>query len=85
MARGSKDGATIRIGVVGVGYWGPNLVRNISDSQLFELGGLCDARPAALEAIARRHPDVRCTTSYEELLREDIDAVAVATPVTSHY
>jgi protoporphyrinogen oxidase/predicted dehydrogenase len=85
MARGSRRDSAIRIGVVGIGYWGPNLVRNISDSPRFELGGLCDTRPGALETISRRHPGVRCTTSYEELLQEDLDAVAIATPVTSHY
>jgi protoporphyrinogen oxidase/predicted dehydrogenase len=76
----------VRIGVVGVGYWGPNLVRNVADSPLFELAGVCDTRRGALEAIAARYPGAWCTTRYEELLEHDeIDAVAIATPVTSHY
>jgi protoporphyrinogen oxidase/predicted dehydrogenase len=85
MTRRSKDGAPIRIGVVGIGYWGPNLVRNIADSPLFELAALCDTRPSALEAISQRYPGVRCTARYEDLLQDEIDAVAIATPVTSHF
>ncbi len=85
MARGSNGDSPIRIGVVGIGYWGPNLVRNIADSPLFELAGLCDTRPRALEAISQRYPGVRCTAHYEELLHDEIDAVAIATPVTSHF
>jgi protoporphyrinogen oxidase/predicted dehydrogenase len=76
----------IRIGVVGVGYWGPNLVRNLAESPSFELAYVCDARPEALEAVGRRYPGVAYTTRYEELLRaDDLDAVAIATPVSTHH
>jgi protoporphyrinogen oxidase/predicted dehydrogenase len=79
-------GARIRVGVVGVGYWGPNLVRNLAESPLFDISYVCDTRPEALEGIARRYPGIACTTRYEELLRDsDLDAVAIATPVASHY
>jgi len=77
--------ARIRVGVVGVGYWGPNLVRNLAESPLFDIAYVCDTRPDALEAIARRYPGIACTTTYEELLRDgDLEAVAIATPVASH-
>ena len=76
----------IRIGVVGVGYWGPNLVRNLAESPLYDVTHVCDTRPDALEAIARRYPGLACTTRYEELLRDpDLDAVAISTPVSSHH
>ncbi len=76
----------IRIGIVGVGYWGPNLVRNLAESPLYDVTHVCDTRPAALDAIGLRYPGIACTTRYQELLRDpDLDAVAIATPVSSHY
>jgi protoporphyrinogen oxidase/predicted dehydrogenase len=76
----------IRIGVIGLGYWGPNLVRNLAESRLFEIGQLCDLRPQALQTVAPRYPAVACTTRYEELLADRaIDAIAIATPVSTHY
>jgi protoporphyrinogen oxidase/predicted dehydrogenase len=76
----------VRIAVVGLGYWGPNLVRNLAESPDFELGYLCDLREPALEPFARRLPAVPATTRYEEVLRDpSIDAVAIATPVSSHH
>jgi protoporphyrinogen oxidase/predicted dehydrogenase len=78
--------APIRVGVVGVGYWGPNLVRNLAESAVFDLAYVCDARPETLEGIVRRYPGVVCTTQYEELLRaDDLDAIAIATPVSTHH
>jgi protoporphyrinogen oxidase/predicted dehydrogenase len=53
---------------------------------MFELAGACDMRPEALDAIARRYPSIPCTTRYEDVLRDaDVDAVAIATPVSTHY
>jgi protoporphyrinogen oxidase/predicted dehydrogenase len=76
----------IRIAVAGLGYWGPNLVRNLAESPSFEISHLCDLRPEALEAVRTRHPSVYCTTRFEEVLRDaTVDAVAIATPVSTHY
>jgi protoporphyrinogen oxidase/predicted dehydrogenase len=81
----AEAAARIRVGVVGVGYWGPNLVRNFAESPLFDVAYVCDTRPDALETIARRYPGIACTTRYEELLRDgNLEAVAIATPVSSH-
>jgi protoporphyrinogen oxidase/predicted dehydrogenase len=81
-----SGGAPIRIGLLGLGYWGPNLARNLADSTAFEITHLCDIRPEALDAIQARYPDARLTTSFEEVLRDpDVDAVAIATPVSTHY
>ena len=73
-----------RVGVVGLGYWGPNLARNFD--ALGVLAGICDADPEHLSAFAGRFPQARATVSYEELLADDaLDAVVIATPVPSHY
>jgi protoporphyrinogen oxidase/predicted dehydrogenase len=78
-------GAAVRIGVVGLGYWGPNLVRNLADAAAFDVSCLCDLRSQPLETLARRYPGIPCTTSFEEMLRDEIDAVAIATPVSTHF
>lgn len=76
----------VRVGVVGFGYWGPNLARNFADAPCTELVGICDARPEAAGKAKARHPSAVFTTDFEELLSlPDLDAVAVATPVGSHY
>jgi predicted dehydrogenase len=73
-----------RIGVVGLNYWGPNLVRNFDD--LAELGWVCDLDEERLASLAARYPQARATTSIDELLADDaLDAVVVATPVPTHY
>jgi predicted dehydrogenase len=77
---------TARIGVVGLGYWGPNIARNVAASARAELAWLCDHSADALEAAALRHPQARITDSYDELLNDpDLDAVAIVTPVSTHY
>jgi predicted dehydrogenase len=73
-----------RIGVAGLGHWGPNLARNFDE--LAELTWLCDLDASLLERFAKRHPQARLTTSFEELLADkSLDAVVVATPVVTHY
>jgi predicted dehydrogenase len=79
------DGGRLRIGVVGVGYWGPNLVRNLVESPLFDVRYVCDRRPQQLELIASRYPSITCTATYADLLRADVDAIALATPVSTHH
>jgi predicted dehydrogenase len=76
----------LRVAVVGLGYWGPNLVRNLHEVEGAEVAAVCDLREEQLEPIARRYPAVRRTTSYAEVLADpEIDAVAIATAVTTHY
>jgi predicted dehydrogenase/protoporphyrinogen oxidase len=78
--------APVRIAVVGLGYWGPNLVRNLADLSAFEITHLCDLRHEVLEAVQGRYPHAQTTTRFEEVLRDDsVDAVAIATPVSTHY
>ena len=74
----------IRVAVAGLGYWGPNLVRNFDG--MSELAWLCDVDRERLKAFSGRYPQARCTENFEELLADDaLDAVVIATPVPTHY
>jgi predicted dehydrogenase len=76
----------VRIGVVGLGYWGPNLARNIADSSRTELAWLCDLDAQILSSIARRYPDAKLTTDVATMLADpDLDAVVIATPISTHH
>jgi predicted dehydrogenase len=75
----------LRIGIVGAGYWGPNLVRNFSACPLTEVAAVCDASPARLEAIGRTHGHLTLVGSLDQLLERELQAVAIATPVSTHY
>jgi predicted dehydrogenase len=78
--------APVRFAVVGLGYWGPNLVRNLVGLPEAEVTVLCDARPAALEHLMARYPAVRGTTEVERVLADpEVDVVALATPIGTHY
>ncbi|MDB5311341.1 MAG: putative dehydrogenase [Gemmataceae bacterium] len=75
----------LRIGLIGYGYWGPNLVRNFSTCPATEAVAVCDASPARRAAAARTYPGVATAASVDELLDLPLDAVAVATPVSTHF
>ena len=73
-----------RIGVVGLGYWGPNLARNFAE--LRTLSWLCDLDPELRATFATRYPSAHVTDSFEELLAADeVQGVVIATPVPTHY
>ena len=75
---------SVRVGHAGLGYWGPNLARNFAE--LADLRWLCDLSPELLSEASARHPQARTTASFDELLADpDLDAVAIATPVVTHY
>jgi len=72
------------VGVVGLGYWGPNLARNFDD--LGTLTWLCDADPEARQRFGPRYPQARFTGDLETLLADpELQAVVIATPVPTHY
>jgi predicted dehydrogenase len=76
----------IRLGVIGYGYWGPNLVRNFADLADVRVAVVADSRPERLAQVARRYPGVRITTDAFDLIADpDVDAVAIATPVALHF
>jgi predicted dehydrogenase len=76
----------IRFGVFGYGYWGPNVVRNLASLEGAELTAVCDKSPAARRRMQRAHPGIAVATEASEILGStDIDAVAVVTPVWTHY
>jgi len=71
---------------VGYGYWGPNLVRNFSDVADCEVATVCDLSPDRRALVGRRHPSVVTVADPEDLIRDNrIDAVVIATPVSSHF
>jgi predicted dehydrogenase len=76
----------IRIGVIGYGYWGPNLVRNFAEVKGGTVTWVADRRADRLDGVKRRFPAIRTTTDARELIAAaDVDAVVVATPVSSHF
>jgi predicted dehydrogenase len=79
-------GSQIGVGVVGYGYWGPNLVRNFAASAGARVLAVCDRDPVRLAAAARNLPALKTTSRFEDLLNDPaVDAIAVATPTHSHY
>jgi predicted dehydrogenase len=86
-ARRTRDeDERVRIAVVGLGYWGPNLVRNLQECPEAELVSICDRREEPLARMARRYPAVDTTTDIADVLGDDrVEAIAVATPVSSHF
>ena len=82
----SNPGEPVRFGVIGYGYWGPNIVRNLSGLETCQLTSVCDKSPAALKRASRACPGAELTTDFTEVLKSpDIDAVAVVTPVWTHF
>src|SRR3990170_3060866 len=76
----------INIGVIGYGYWGPNIVRNLHSLDGCHVAAVCDRSPAALKRARQAYPDVAVTTEASELLTSPkIDAIAVVTPVWTHF
>jgi predicted dehydrogenase len=76
----------IRVGVIGYGYWGPNLVRNFSEAPGCEVAAVSDLSEDRLRAVSGRYPAVRTSTDFHSLLADaSIDAIVIATPVSSHF
>jgi predicted dehydrogenase len=76
----------LRVAVVGLGYWGPNLVRNLYDVPGVEVAAVCDARVDRMAAIVRRYPAVQAVAAYNDIVGDpSLDAVLIATPVSTHF
>src|SRR5256886_4288371 len=75
----------LRVAVIGAGYWGPNLVRNLNEGPGAEPVAVADLSQERLDTIHKRFPAVRVTTDHTELFNDkNVDAVAIATPVGTH-
>lgn len=76
----------IKVGVIGYGYWGPNIVRNLHGLESTRAEMVCDRSPKALARAQKAYPGIRAVSDPADILRSsDIDAVAVITPVWTHY
>jgi len=76
----------IKIGVIGCGYWGPNLIRNMLKVAGCQVVAVADKRPDRLEAVKCLNPGMKVTTSARELVESDhIDAIVIATPISTHF
>ena len=78
--------STVRVALIGCGYWGPNLIRNFNEVENATMVACSDLSSERLSRMQKRYPGICCTQDYEDLLRDpNIDAVVVATPVSTHY
>ncbi len=75
----------IAVGIIGAGYWGPNLVRNFSSCPATQVLAVCDQNPTRLEAIGKTNSQMKLVPSVDDLLSFPIQAVAIATPVSTHF
>jgi predicted dehydrogenase len=84
--RNGTGESTLRIGVIGYGYWGPNIVRNFHGQEHSRVVAVCDKSPKSLKRVQQTYPEMRVTEDCQEMIRAiDIDAVAIVTPVWTHY
>lgn len=76
----------IRVGVIGYGYWGPNITRNLNALDSMCVSAICDRDPVALARVRKTYPGITACSDADEILKSSsIDAVAVITPVWTHY
>ena len=76
----------LRIGVIGYGYWGPNIVRNFSTANGSEVTMVCDMNQQTLKKVKKAYPQINVTDNIDELIKNpEVDAIAIATPVFTHH
>jgi predicted dehydrogenase len=76
----------VKFGVIGYGYWGPNVVRNLATLEGSQLLAIAETSPSARMRAQKAHPGIKVTSDASELiLSTEIDAIAVVTPVWTHY
>ena len=81
-----SSASMIRVGVIGYGYWGPNIVRNFQQTEGSRVAAVCDKSDKSLRRILQAYPEMRVSSEANDLLTAvDIDAIAVVTPVWSHF
>ncbi len=77
--------SSIRVGLIGCGYWGPKHARNLHELPGAELSWVCDLSQERLDHLTALYPEARATRDYQQVLASDVDAVIVATPVSTHH
>ncbi|MGE5810342.1 MAG: Gfo/Idh/MocA family protein, partial [Ignavibacteria bacterium] len=75
----------MKVGIIGIGYWGPNLVRNFLAHESIETVVACDPREERLKFIRLKFPSTVLSQNCKDLIHSDVDAIAIATPVSTHY
>ncbi len=76
----------LKIGVIGYGYWGPNIVRNLADIKEAKVQAICDLNPEIVKRLKEKYPYLKITSDYKDIIQsKDIDAVAIITPVSTHF
>jgi len=76
----------VNIGVIGAGYWGPNLIRNFNQSEHSKVLWCADLDDTRLKSIKDAYPDIKTTKDFMELLKDkEVDAIVIATPVSKHF
>src|SRR4051812_35207972 len=84
--RFGRNGSAVQVAVVGLGYWGPNLLRALFELEDVEVRYVCDLDLERLERYARRYPSARATRDYDNVLSDPlVDAIVIATPVFTHF
>jgi predicted dehydrogenase len=83
--RHEEEKTMIKVGLIGLGYWGPNLARVLWQAPKCEFTACCDLDPQRLQKVASQYPSVQRFRDAGELLASDVDAVAIATPICTHY
>ena len=82
---GHPQSRPIKVGVIGCGYWGPQIVRNLHEMQNVQLVAVADSKPERLEFVRRHYPEVMVFASHTQLLESDVEAVVISTPIHTHH
>lgn len=75
----------LRVGLIGLGYWGPNLARVLNQSPRCQFTACCDLDPRKVQKLVTQYPSVQGFYSFDDFLRADLDAVVIATPISTHH
>jgi len=78
-------GGIMKVGIVGLGYWGPNLIRNFLTNPNVEKVIGCDSKKERLDFIRAKFSNIELLSNYDDLIKSDIDIIAIATPVNTHF
>ena len=82
----NSSSSTVKIGVIGYGYWGPNVVRTFHNASNAVVTSVCDLNPKSLERVRRVYPSMNVTSNPDDILSSaETDAVAIVTPISHHY